>query len=221
MTGERLVEVCPSVYHMAAEGAWPSIQRHGLLSTQALLDLFDITGLKRERALGARRSMSETIRHVQYGEAVIRDQRPMSDNGLRRCLPNSISPEDWYRLLNRKVFFWATLERLETLLNGKAYRDRSHTIIRINTAALVSRYQRCIKLTTMNTGTTKPMPHPRDYSSFVDLAHFDYEASRRKRGRARAIAEVTVEWAVRDVSEMVSKVEERGAHGVTRMLYED
>ena len=221
MTAERLVEVYPFVYHMAAEGAWPSIQRHGLLSTHALLDLFEITGPKREIILDTPRSMSETIRHAQFGDAVIRDQRPMSASGLRRSLPKSISPEDWCRLLNRQVFFWATLERLETLLNGKAYRDRRHTIIHIETAELVGRYQRCIKLTTMNTGATKPMPHPRDYGSFVDLANFDYKASRHKRGKSRAIAEVTVEWAVRDVSEMVSRVEERGAHSAMRVLYQN
>ena len=220
MTNKRFIQVCPLVYHMAAEGAWPSIQRHGLLSTQALLDLFEVIGPKREKILSTHRNMSETIRHPEYGEVTIRDQKPMDDGGLYRCLPPAISPQDWYRLLNQKVFFWATFERLEKLLNGITYRGSRHTILHIETAALLSRYGKDIKVTTMNTGATKPFPHFRSYSSFEDLASFDYETSRKKRGKKGAIAEVTVEWAVPDISEMVSRVEERGANSAPCVLYE-
>jgi hypothetical protein len=50
--------------------------------------------------------------------SVVRDQFPMTDAGLLRCLPNHISPADWYKLLNQKVFFWLTKDRLIRLLNA-------------------------------------------------------------------------------------------------------
>lgn len=218
MKAEALATSCPVLYHMAEQGAWPSIRKHGLLSTEALLDLFEVHGSRRERILGSRRTYSETIRHPRHGMAVIRDQKPMDDKGLEGCLPADITPEDWYRLLNAKVFFWATLDRLETLL--RAYRESRHTILFIDTAALVQRYEHEIVVTTMNTGATKPMAHPRGYDSFVELNKFDYQASRLKRGKSRAIAEVTLGYAVRDIASLVKRVEERTLDGDLRTLFE-
>ena len=218
MKAEELATICPVLYHMAEQGAWPSIRRHGLLSTAALLDLFEVEGSCRERILGSRRAYSETISHRKHGTAVIRDQEPMDDKGLRRCLPDDITPEDWYRLLNGKVFFWATPDRLETLL--RAYRESRHTILFIDTAALVQSYGQEITVTTMNTGATKPFPHPRGHDSFVELSKFDYHASLQRRGKAKALAEVTVEYAVRDLAALVKRVEERALDGEVRTLYE-
>ena len=218
MTREELVTACPVLYHMAEHGAWPSIRKHGLLSTAALLNLFEVQGNRKDKILGSRRTHSKTICHPEHGIAVIRDQKPMDDNGLRRCLPDHITPGDWYRLLNGRVFFWATLNRLETLL--KAYSESRHTILFIDTAALVQRYGQEISVTTMNTGATKPKPHPRGYDSFVELGKFDYRASCQKRGKARAIAEVTVGHSVRDISSLVTRVEERAIDGEAKTLFE-
>lgn len=49
----ELLRDCPVLYHMAARGSWESIQRHGLLSTSALLDLFGVMGDRREGHRGA------------------------------------------------------------------------------------------------------------------------------------------------------------------------
>ena len=40
---------------MAEAAAWPSIQRHGLLSTSALLDLYEVTEAERSRSNATRR----------------------------------------------------------------------------------------------------------------------------------------------------------------------
>src|SRR5215213_3975873 len=95
----------PVLFHMAAAGSWPSIQRHGLLSTVALLDLFEIHSERREALIEQRRPNSETILHPVHGTAVIRDQRPLHDRKLAGCL-RGIAVADWYRLLNGRVFFW-------------------------------------------------------------------------------------------------------------------
>src|SRR2546429_180882 len=44
---DQLVAHFPRLYHMAEAGSWPSVEQHGLLSTSALLDLFEVTGEKR------------------------------------------------------------------------------------------------------------------------------------------------------------------------------
>jgi hypothetical protein len=44
---DSLIEYYPYVYHMAKADSWESIEGKGLLSTSALLDLFEINGERR------------------------------------------------------------------------------------------------------------------------------------------------------------------------------
>lgn len=220
MKPAELVQEHPRVFHMAWEGSWPSIQRHGLLSTAALLDRWGIEGEGRQALLEAHRPESVPLQHPEHGTATVRDQKPMSDSGLRRCLMDGLEPRDWYRFLNERVFFWATRDRLEILLGARAYRDARHTVLTVDTAELVGRHAERIELTTMNTGCTVPFPFPRGLSSFAPLFDFDYTASRRKRGRAKAIAEVVIREGVADLAEFVIRAEHRGGAGPNEVLYE-
>jgi hypothetical protein len=45
------------------------------------------------------------VTHPYYGTAVIRDQQPMKHTKLERLLDDDMTPEEWYRTLNRRVFF--------------------------------------------------------------------------------------------------------------------
>src|SRR4051794_40889286 len=119
---DAIVELHPTLYHMAEAGIWESVIEHGLLSTSALLDLLGITGARRRQLDRMRRPKMEEIRSVGGARAWIRDNRPLSDGKLGGCLQDSLKPPDWYRILNEKVFFWLTEERLHTLM--VAYSDR-------------------------------------------------------------------------------------------------
>ena len=44
---ERLSFQYPTLYHMAEDGSWESIRRHALLSTSAILDMFEIEDQQR------------------------------------------------------------------------------------------------------------------------------------------------------------------------------
>ena len=61
----------------------------------------------------------------------------MSESALKKCL-NGMTPTEWYRLLNSKVFFWLTAERVTRLLSARAYRKREHTVLTIDTARLLN-----------------------------------------------------------------------------------
>lgn len=47
MTPDEVIVTFPRLWHMAADGSWPSIRDRGLLSTSALLDLYEVTGDER------------------------------------------------------------------------------------------------------------------------------------------------------------------------------
>ncbi|WP_437659949.1 DUF7002 family protein [Sorangium sp. So ce1182] len=208
VTRETLAMHYPRLYHMAEAGSWPGIMRHGLLSTSALLDLFEVSGPDRDAIESTHRPGSLTITHPMHGAAVIRDQKPMSDKALRRALGGSLSPAEWYRLLNGMVFFWLTEKRLKRLLEAVEYRDKRQTVLTIDTARLLERHGHRVRLSPMNSGNTRPYPHPRGRDTFLPLSEYPFE-SRRMR-RLEPAVELTVEYSAPDIRDVVLHVEETG-----------
>jgi hypothetical protein len=203
---EELLSDCPTLYHMAEHGSWASIRKHGLLSTSALLDLYDVKGARRVQIEERRRPAGVQLDHPRLPRAVIRDQIPMDDGGLRRCLPRGMTPFDWYRLLNEKVFFWLTRNRLERLLNAGAYRDEIHDVIEVDARPLVEAYYNQIWFCPINSGCTKPMPHARGGETFKRIPDYPYSIWRAKRKKGERVVELAVDHGVPDIGRFVKRV---------------
>lgn len=208
ISADELAARFPLLYHMAQEGSWPSIRKHGLLSTSALLDLFEVTSEKRVQLESQHRPESVEISHDLHGHAMIRDQKPMSDSGLRRALQDGLRPEDWYRLLNARVFFWLSSERLRRLVEARAYRERRQTLLIVDARTLIERHPDRIVLSPINSGCTKPFPHERGTQTFQKMSEYDYAA---RKGKHDPIVELAVEYSVPDVQDLVIEVKEVGA----------
>lgn len=194
------------LYHMAERGSWAAIRERGLLSTSALLDLYGVTGNQRLKIEEQRRPEGVTLVRAGLPPAVIRDQIPMDDGGLRRCLPPHMAPSDWYRLLNQKVFFWLTRDRLLLLLNAGAYRKSDHDVIEIKTRPLVEAYREKIWLCPMNSGCTKPYPHPRSDETFRRIPDYPYSLRRRKKKKGERVVELAIDYAVPNISDFAVRV---------------
>lgn len=198
----------PRLYHMARDGAWDSIRCHGLLSTSALLDLFQIDGDLRRQIESCHRPTSVEIKHPVHGSAIIRDQNPMRERPLLKCLRN-MTPCEWHELLNRKVFFWVTEERVQQLLGARMYRNSAHTVITLDTASMLKAHQDEITLSPINSGSTLYDPRPRGADTFLPLHEYPFDDRKKKAGLARAVAELAVDYSVPDVHEHVTRVERR------------
>src|ERR1700753_2707160 len=79
MTEAELITVFPRLFHVTDGRAWPSIQKHGLLSTSALLDLYEGGGEGRLVLEPPRRETTMFRRRDGEPATVLRDQTPMSD----------------------------------------------------------------------------------------------------------------------------------------------
>jgi hypothetical protein len=200
---------------MAHAGAWPSIERLGLLSTTALLDLFEINGERRDQLEARRRARSEEITHDIHRRALLRDQKPLNEKKLANALLDGLKPRDWYGILNRKVFFWGPESRLGTLRGARAYSGNRRTILVIDTAELVARYKERILLCHMNSGASQPIAFPRGVDTFLPIDKYPLAERRRKYGVKGAVAEVTVDYSVPDVRQFVLEAYEIGG-GETR-----
>src|SRR5262245_54555730 len=110
---------------MAEHGSWPSIARHGLLSTSRLLDLYQVDPKLLIRLQTQHRPESVEILDPILGRAVVRDQKPMNERVLARVLDDGLKPADWFRVLNKRAFFWVSLTRLKVMMNARAYRENA------------------------------------------------------------------------------------------------
>lgn len=203
---EELIINCPILYHMAERGSWESIKQYGLLSTSALLDRYAVQPPIRTEIESRHRSKSVEVTRDGLPRAVVRDQIPMSDAGLKRALPDRISPTQWYELLNAKAFFWLSEERLHKLTNAKAYRDREHDILEVDTRSLIDAHRDSIWFCPINSGCTKPMPHPRDETIFARIEEYPYAHWRERRSRQERVVELAVDHSVQDIRDHVRRV---------------
>jgi hypothetical protein len=83
----QLVSLYPTLYHMAEDGSWPSIRDRGLLSTQAIVDLYQPGDQARAEILSAVRRNKVTLTSAALGDITIRDQRPAKF--LEACMSNA------------------------------------------------------------------------------------------------------------------------------------
>jgi hypothetical protein len=206
---DDLIKHYPRLYHMAESGTWESIREHGLLSTSALLDLFEINGKERREIEDQHRPELVPITHNKYGRAVVRDQKPMRESSLLNCLTKPLTPRDWYRILNRNVFFWLDSRRLNGLLGAKPYRNKRHCVLTVDSGHLITAYEKEITLSPMNSGSTLYDPLSRGLETFLPIAEFPFEKRRATRPIQNTVVELLVKYAVPNVDEFVLKVEER------------
>lgn len=206
MTVDELVATYPRLWHMAMDGSWPSIQQHGLLSTSALLDLYGYEGAKRQAIELARRPQSVPIAAPGLPGAIVRDQKPMSDGGLQKCLQGGLKPEDWYRTLNAKCFFWLSRSRLRRLLDARAYRKHPQVVLTLDTAGIVAKYQDAILLSPINSGSTIWNPVKRGAATFLPIVDFPFAERRKTKSKADALVELVVTGGVPDIGDHVIAV---------------
>jgi hypothetical protein len=207
LTADYIADRWPRLFHMAEAGSWESIQRNGLRSTTALLDLFEISGDEREALEARHRAESVRIMHPVHGIAWIRDNKPITPSVLGSRLVG-MNESDWYRTLNRRVFFWLTERRLDKIRLAKANRDRAHEILVIDTAELLARYASRVELSPFNSGSAFPADRtPRGVGTFTAISDYPWEP-RRRTAPSEPIVELTVDYMVEGVAQLIVDVVE-------------
>jgi hypothetical protein len=216
---EQLISRYPVLFHMAERGSWPSIRKHGLLSTSALLDLFGYTGRQRHDLEGKRRPESVAIEHSIHGRAVVRDQKPMTDAALEKCLLDGLTPADWYRILNARVFFWLTEDRLQRLLNAGPYASSTHEVLFIETRPLIEKCRKLITFAPINTGNTRPYAQPRGRATFSSIEDYPYNEWITKRRGVDPVVELAVKGGVSHIERFTLCVKEMRGAQVVRVIW--
>jgi hypothetical protein len=205
VTPQELSKHYPCIYHMAHRDSWTGIQRHGLLCTEALLELFEVSAEERASILNQQRRKCFSIKHATHGTAVVRDQKPLIRSRLEPKLKDC-SFQQWLTMLNSRVFFWLSTARLQTLMCAAEYCADQHVVLVLNTLRLATDFQQSITLAPMNTGNTRPIAHARGLSTFSRMVDYPFEERRQK--RLELIMELAVEGGVRNIMDYVTEAAE-------------
>jgi hypothetical protein len=206
LTEEELVKTYPRLWHMAHDGAWPAIRDHGLMSSAALLDAYGVAGDERTGLIGERRPESVPLVRRGLPGAVLRDQKPMHDAALERCLDDGLTPADWYELLNSRSFFWLSRDRIWGLLRARAYREKPQTVLTLDTQGIVSAHRDRIWLSPINSGSTLFKAQRRGRATFARICDFPFQARAATRSPAKNVVELLVEHSVPNVRDHVLAV---------------
>ncbi|HKO38788.1 MAG TPA: hypothetical protein VJU14_10510 [Solirubrobacterales bacterium] len=205
LTRDYLMERWPRLFHMAEAGSWDSIREHGLQSTSALLDRFDVGDPLRTEIESCRRPESVEITDGRGNSAWVRDNKRINETALIKTL-QGMTLGEWYRNLNRRVFFWLTRQRLDKLRRAGAYKDQKHDILTIHTKRLMHSYGDVVELSPLNSGAVHPAAnYPRGILTFSRIADYPWQ-ERLAIAPSEPIVELTVPYSVNDISEFVIDV---------------
>jgi hypothetical protein len=171
------------------------------LPTAALLDLFEIAGERRAAIESRKRPCRVVLEHPVHGRAVVSDNTPLTEAALASCLEGGLKPADWLKMLNERVFFWASEQGLGRLLSARANRGCSCEVLEIDTLSLARAHGPRIELSPINSGATLRRAAKRGLSTLTPLASVSYGEWRRLRGRRDTVLEVVVRGGVTDITQ--------------------
>lgn len=207
LSADYIAQRWPRLFHMAEAGSWPSIQCHGLLSTTALLGLFEVSRDERERLESVRRPESVALHHPVHGTAWIRDNKPINETVLRRTLVG-MTETDYYRLLNARVFLWLTETRLTRLQAAPPYRGRRHDVLVVSTERLLASYADRVELSPLNSGAVHPAAnYPRGQGTFSRISDYPWE-QRHQTAPGEPIVELTIPYRIPNIANLVVDLRE-------------
>lgn len=96
MRPEALVRLYPNVYHMAEADSWPSIRRHGLLSTSEVVRRSGLDANAAAQITRQHRPEKVRVDVPGVGVVTLRDQKPMAEERLTLALVDGTTPQEWY-----------------------------------------------------------------------------------------------------------------------------
>jgi len=200
MTTTEFCARYPFLYHMAEHDAWPSILKHGLLSSEEIVGRSkDLSPETKRRLLTERRPQKVEVFDGFGNRFVLRDQKPLTKGALEKCLEDMV-PVEWISLLNSKVFFWLSSERLDRLLRARAYRNEKQLVLKLKTSTVMENHHRNIRICPINSGSTIYRPIHRGRSTFSTLSAYPFEVYEKKRPAKDVVVELTISGLLPDIA---------------------
>lgn len=183
---EKFIEYSPYLYHLTSQQNAKRIISEGTLhSANALIDLTDD---RNNKEIKRRKRFSHQPLIINGSEVLLRDQRPISEVALSKCLTDNWQVADFLYYLNDRVFTWPNLDRLTRHYNR--YKTEKPAIFRFSTVDMIAANPH-VKFARLNTGATRANSHlggkapERGKDTFLKPKDYPFSI--------RSVAEVTFE----------------------------
>jgi hypothetical protein len=152
MNINAFIVVRPYLYHLTDRANLDHIvHTQSILSTKRIIE---ISGIQNgESFLRSQRSKHEII-PVGDKNIKIRDQRPISIKALSKCLADDWNPADFIEHINKRVFFWCSLDRL--LRHFNRYIKEQPKILKCRTKDIIDRNGGKVEYCGIDSGSTRP-----------------------------------------------------------------
>ena len=148
---DKFIEHFPFLYHLTSkQNAENIIENKMLYSTNSLIDMSQKSS---DSAIKTHKRFTHTFIDVNGKIISLRDQRPISEVALPKCLTDGWSTGDFLHHLNDRVFMWPTLERLGR--HFKRYEIEKPVIFRFSTKDILKANPH-VKFCRLNSGATRP-----------------------------------------------------------------
>ncbi len=152
MTPAEFVKLCPTLWHVAAPGAWDRIRQHGFLTASQIIERSTLSADERQRLVSTPRRTSIEL-DVEGTPFVLRDQGPLlKKKDLDSILEEGMTTADWLRLLDDRVYFFAQRTHMEKLRDKYALLNDSVEVITLSPLGLVKAAGDLLELANQNTG---------------------------------------------------------------------
>ncbi len=185
---EEFMQKREYLYHLTSrENATLILKSREILSTVSLAEIY----LDKEKSVNLIRNRrpEHVFVDVDGTSLMIRDQNPISIKSLNKCLLDGWTAEDFIEHLNKRVFFWPTLKRLN--IHFEKYKEENPVIFRVKSSDLFSLPENSPLFCRLNSGATRchhtygGAPPPRGKNTFLPAEDYERIPS--------TVAEVTFE----------------------------
>lgn len=151
---QKFIEQRPYLYHLtSAANAKSIIAKRRLFSANQLITMSE----NEENDVVKRQKRTSHYKLIVHGEeCLLRDQRPISEKALSKCLTDDWSVGDFLYHLNERVFMWPTLNRLRKHFDR--YEQENPVIFRFATGPILQANPH-VKFSRLNSGATRANSH--------------------------------------------------------------
>ena len=202
MTPSELAKRIPRLYHVTDRRSRGLVEQHGLLCADTLIDRFVADPAARTRLRSERRRDFAPLHDGPDGFAALNDNRPLIYGKLAPKLDDGLSPAEWLRILNGRVFFWP--EPQERFFAAGRRNGRDLLLLTFDTVSLAEAYQGRLDLSPINTGSALRDPARRGLRSFTPASETTWHEWRRLRSDVKASLDEVREVSIRgDVPDAV------------------
>jgi hypothetical protein len=150
MDPERFAKRFPVLYHATHANNVPGIKKHGLLCAEDIVLRAKLAAHESDRLLTQPRPDFVSLDLPDGEIAILRDQKPLRIDHLKRRHPQ-VSTSAYVYNLSKRIFFWHCHSKATETANDR-YRGQKQIIIEIDTVLLLRDFAARIELCRVNSG---------------------------------------------------------------------